>query len=207
MSKTFKTPKGTELPLIELKGKLYLEVKYRLVWFREERPIIEGQRSWAIVIDVKVNNNGDAAVAKATIIDPQGNIVQTATKMETQDGFPDFLEKAETGAVGRALAMIGYGTQFAMELEEGDRIVDAPCGKQVPHTASPIQPKDSYKPQPKVDQSACKHPKFYPSKFNQNEEYCPVCKIKRAKSAPPPGPIADPFFDEGPMNFDQGAAG
>lgn len=29
-------------------------------------------------------------------------------------------------AVGRALAMLGYGTQFAPELDEGDRIVDSP---------------------------------------------------------------------------------
>ena len=40
--------------------------------------------------------------------------------------FADYLEKAETRAVGRALAMCGYGTQFAPELEERERIVDSP---------------------------------------------------------------------------------
>jgi hypothetical protein len=41
------------------------------------------------------------------------------------------MEKAETGAIGRALALIGYGTQFcADELDEGDRIVDAPVAKK-----------------------------------------------------------------------------
>ena len=38
------------------------------------------------------------------------------------------MEKAETGSIGRALALLGYGTQFcADELDEGDRIVDAPA--------------------------------------------------------------------------------
>jgi hypothetical protein len=46
---------------------------------------------------------------------------------KTGDGFKDYLEKAETGAIGRALAMCGYGTQFTGdELDEGVRIVDAP---------------------------------------------------------------------------------
>jgi hypothetical protein len=33
--------------------------------------------------------------------------------MEKAASFSDFLEKAETGAIGRALAALGYGTQFA----------------------------------------------------------------------------------------------
>jgi hypothetical protein len=33
--------------------------------------------------------------------------------------------------VGRALAMLGYGTQFAPELDEGDRIVDSPVETEV----------------------------------------------------------------------------
>ena len=51
---------------------------------------------------------------------------------ESVKDFGDYLEKAETKAVGRALAMLGYGTQFAPELDEGDRIVDSPVAKIVP---------------------------------------------------------------------------
>ncbi len=47
--------------------------------------------------------------------------------MEKACSFPDFLEKSETCAVGRALAELGFGTQFvADELEEAHRIVDSP---------------------------------------------------------------------------------
>src|SRR5690606_22880776 len=71
-----------------------------------------------------------SALAKAVIRDATGRIVATSHKAETVNGFPDFLEKAETGAVGRALALIGYGTQFcADELDEGARIVDSPVDR------------------------------------------------------------------------------
>jgi len=49
-----------------------------------------------------------------------------ATKMETAREFPDYLEKAETGSIGRALALCSYGTQFAPDMHEGDRVADAP---------------------------------------------------------------------------------
>jgi hypothetical protein len=50
----------------------------------------------------------------------------TAYKMEKAVDFPDYIEKANTGAVGRALGMIGYGTQYAPEFNEGNRLADAP---------------------------------------------------------------------------------
>jgi hypothetical protein len=51
----------------------------------------------------------------------------TATKRETKKDFSDHTEKAETSAVGRALAMLGYGTQFALsDLDEGNRLADSP---------------------------------------------------------------------------------
>jgi hypothetical protein len=120
--KEFKTPKGTTLPLLNLKGKDYLQAAYRIVWFREERP------TWHIETEYIVLKE-DHAVAKATIKDDQGHIMATAHKQESARGFADFIEKAETGAIGRALAMVGFGTQFAVEFDEDERIVDSPLGK------------------------------------------------------------------------------
>lgn len=111
-------------PLLNLRGKDYLEVKWRLVWFREENP------HWSIETEV---HPGDAmCLAKAIIKNEQGRIIATAHKFEDKQGFGDYIEKSETGAIGRALALIGYGTQFAMELEEGERIVDAPVESPKP---------------------------------------------------------------------------
>ena len=66
---------------------------------------------------------------KATIKDMLGTVIATARKKETQAGFPDYIEKAETGAIGSALAMCGYGTLQAPEFDEQDRLADAPVEK------------------------------------------------------------------------------
>ena len=66
---------------------------------------------------------------KAIIKDSTGRVIATARKKETEIGFPDYIEKAETGAVGRALAMCGYGTLQAPEFDEGERLADAPVSR------------------------------------------------------------------------------
>ena len=63
---------------------------------------------------------------KATIKNSDRRTIATARKKETEIGFPDYIEKAETGAIGRALAMCGYGTLQAPEFDEGERIADSP---------------------------------------------------------------------------------
>lgn len=131
MSRTYRTPKGTDLPLLNLRGKEYLEVKFRLVWFREEHP------DWSIETTL-LSVTPESAYARAEIKDEQRRVVATSHKYEDRKGFPDFIEKAETGAIGRALALCGYGTQFcADELDEGERIVDSPIEKKPKEPAIP----------------------------------------------------------------------
>ena len=97
----------------------YLPVAARIAWFRKDHPY------WSIM--TKVEKWGDKAVVmKATIKDMLGTVIATARKKETEIGFPDYIEKAETGAIGRALAMCGYGTLQAPEFDEQDRVADAP---------------------------------------------------------------------------------
>jgi hypothetical protein len=113
--------------LISLKGKSYLEVKWRMVWFRQEHPDY-GMSSQIIEHNIEKKY----AIVKATITDNTGRVLAEGTKMEDIKGFGDYLEKAETGAYGRALGALGYGTQFAPEFDEvvdgveNPRIVDAP---------------------------------------------------------------------------------
>lgn len=118
----FKTPKGTILPLLDMRGKPYLQVAHRLVWFREEKPEWRIETHFVQLFDAY-------AIACAKIMNEQGQVMATGHKREDQKHFPDHMEKAETGAIGRALAMIGYGTQFAPELDEGDRLADAPTAR------------------------------------------------------------------------------
>ncbi len=101
--------------VIRLKGDVkYLPVAGRLVWFREEHP------TWRIETEaITLDLDKGVAVFKALIYDEQERVISTGTKMELRANFVDFVEKAETGAIGRALLVAGYGTQFAPELLEG----------------------------------------------------------------------------------------
>jgi hypothetical protein len=108
--------------LTKIQGREYLPVAARLIWFREEHP------DWGIETKpLKISFEQNFAVFQASIVNAEGKVMATATKMENVKGFPDWLEKAETGSVGRALALCGYGTQFAPEFDEGEkRLADAP---------------------------------------------------------------------------------
>ena len=100
----------------------YLPVAARIAWFRKDHPY------WSIITKVEKWGN-KAVVMKATIKDMLGTVIATARKKETEIGFPDYIEKAETGAIGRALAMCGYGTLQAPEFDEQDQLADAPFEK------------------------------------------------------------------------------
>lgn len=116
----YTTKAGTKLPLLNLKGKPYLQVAYRLVWLREEHP------EWRITCEF-LRSDDKTTIAKASIYDGHGQLIGVAHKREDAQHFADHLEKAETSAIGRALAMLGYGTQFcADELDEGGRLADSP---------------------------------------------------------------------------------
>jgi len=120
--------------MMQLKGKDYLQVQWRLVWFREDHP------DWVINTDC-VTCDAEHAIFKATISDENGMQKSAGHGSESKKDFADFLEKAETKAVGRALAMLGYGTQFAAdELDEGERIVDSPVSRK-PEQPKPIEAK------------------------------------------------------------------
>ena len=104
-------------------GRTYLPVSARIVWFREEHP------DWGIETEaVEINHEKQYADFRADIFNAEGKLMATGTKKEDVKGFGDYMEKAETGAVGRALALCGFGTQFSPELDEvgGGRFADSP---------------------------------------------------------------------------------
>lgn len=100
--------------LIQLKGKWYLETKYRIAWFREFHP--KGCISTEII-------SLDPMMVKATIYDGEGAVLATAHAGAVDKGNAVWsgrsLEKSETAAIGRALAHAGFGAQFA-GVEESD---------------------------------------------------------------------------------------
>lgn len=138
MSKTYTTKKGSVLPLMQLKGKDYMMVAYRLAWLNDDVD------RFTISTDIVVLDDEKATVKTTlNIYDNDGNTIKTAsaTKTEHKKDFNDFLEKAETGSLGRALSMTGFGTQYALaDLDEGSRIVDTPLSpiEQTPVVDKPV---------------------------------------------------------------------
>ncbi len=139
--------------LMQIKSKQgssdYLPVQWRLVWFREvcpqgtiETEELEYDTEKECSVEAFVWNPDKKRSEKiikmakgyaryrAIVTDGKGGRA-TGTKAECRASFEDYGEKAETGAIGRALAGLGYGTQFAPELNEEHRIVDAPVDRAV----------------------------------------------------------------------------
>ena len=103
----------------------YLPARRRLTWMRGEpvphpdwtvdtydEEVIRGDFS-------KGRITGGYARYRASVFDTAGRLIGTGTKTEYSERFTDFVEKAETGAIARALAVAGYGTEAALDLDEG----------------------------------------------------------------------------------------
>lgn len=99
--------------LTDLNGRDYLEVKWRLLWLRTEHPDASVQTEL-------VKHGGGFALFRARVTAPGGGDA-TGWGSETADDFEDFIEKAETKALGRALAALGYGTQFCEDFDFSGR--------------------------------------------------------------------------------------
>jgi len=109
--------------LTKLEGKDYLEVKWRLLWLRTEHPD-------AVIATELVRHEGGMALFKARIALPDGGEA-TGWGSETVSDFGDYIEKAETKALGRACAALGYGTQFCDDFDFHDKPVDAPVKRSM----------------------------------------------------------------------------
>jgi hypothetical protein len=103
----------------------YLPVRQRMIWFRRENP------GGNITTELVEHVFGEYAIFKATVEwlhEAQGGwepVTCTGYGSETAPDFRDYIEKAETKAIGRALAAAGYGTEAAFE-EDPNRPADAP---------------------------------------------------------------------------------
>jgi len=109
--------------------KQILDTGPRLAWFRSEHPIEDG---WCIVTHcTRLDENG--AQFRAEIFDAEGRLVSTGHRLVYAKDFRNHGEKAETQAIGRALATAGYGTLQVLDVEDDngpDELPDTPIEKK-----------------------------------------------------------------------------
>jgi len=107
--------------LITVNGADYLEVKWRLVWLRSVHPD-------AVLETDLVSHQDNRAIFKAKVTLPSG-ATASGFGSEAYENFPEYIEAAETKAIGRALAAVGFGSQFCSDFilaESAGILADAP---------------------------------------------------------------------------------
>lgn len=159
---------------------LYMDVKYRLLWFRLHCP--NGKANPEIIhIDDK------CAVVCCKIYrdrtDPADQYIGKgyAQRFRSDEKYGDrFLEIAETAALGRALAAAGYGTQFCGASDLLTNVMaDSPVDLGVKPDGKQSQPTEA----PKGAQAPQPTPK--PEKQQR------VTTIEKPKASPKPSTVED----------------
>lgn len=99
----------------------YLEVKWRLLWLRTQHPDASIESELVSLAD-------QTAIFKTTVRIPGGGSA-TGFGSESYNDFREYIEKAETKSIGRALAALGFGTQFCPDFDFGSangNVADSP---------------------------------------------------------------------------------
>jgi hypothetical protein len=150
-------PKDVVKNLSKTSTQLYLQVKDRVRWFREENP--KGKiKAEVLVLDIE---RGYASV-KATVTNEAGGeadnygsawrelLLDRAKQQRRPDAemiAGDFLEWATTSAIGRALAGLGYGTEEALDFS-----MSAPA--DAPHNTTQEQQRAEQPPERRAPREA-----------------------------------------------------
>lgn len=96
--------------LSKVKGRDYLEVKWRITWMRHDHPDARLETEL-------VSHDHGRAVMRARVEFPDGGSA-TGWGSEIETNFENYIEKAETKAIGRALTALGYGTPGNAEADD-----------------------------------------------------------------------------------------
>ena len=108
---------------IDIKGKPYVMVNERILYFRDK----DAFKDWQITTEI-VSVDADNVIMKACIINPDGVVTATGHAWESAGSSfinkTSYVENCETSAVGRALALMGIGieTSIASYEEVGNAI-------------------------------------------------------------------------------------
>lgn len=96
-----------------IKGKEYVEVNQRILYFRNE----EKYNGWSLISEI-ISLDSETCVIKASVLDDKGIVRATGFAQEDKSSSyinkTSFVENCETSAWGRALANIGIGIETSI---------------------------------------------------------------------------------------------
>ena len=173
---TSKTSFNPKEHLMQLQGKDYLPVAWRIVWFREANPT--GSIATELIA-------ADTTIIIRAVVSTEAGILSTGYGTAPAAGKGSWtgraIEKAETAAIGRALAHAGYGTQFTDD-DEGDSLADSPITpKNGSNTQTPTKPpRNAPKP---VSASASGTPEAPPAEIYIDNPDGSITVLKRLTQA------------------------
>ena len=157
---------------------------------------------------LRLEDNFAVVRATVSVLDETGNPSRSATAIKREDKthFPDFLEKAETGSVGRALGMLGYGTQFAPEFDEIEakleaRVVDSP------QTVRAIEPaREPARAEPRAETAAepASRPSLASIGMKSGSTLGPPTNKRKPTDEPTPPPRATQQVSNAELDVDDG---
>ncbi len=126
--------------LEQIKGKDYLPVAWRLVWFREDHP------DWSIVTNIEKLAEG-AVIFKAQVYNGS-ELVATAHKTDRKTNFADYIEKAECVPLETKI-LTRDGFKFYYQVHPGDKILTV-NPETLEYEWNPIEGVSTFKDRPVV---------------------------------------------------------
>jgi hypothetical protein len=119
--------------IVRIHNKNYQTVALRVGLFRKDFP------DYSLITEI-IHRSDQCVVMQAKIVDPAGRVIATGHAEEYRQSSTinktSALENAETSAIGRALAGLGFGgTEFAT----ADEVANAITGKPAAPVISPVK--------------------------------------------------------------------
>jgi hypothetical protein len=141
--------------LMKLQGRDYLPVNARLAWLNDKHA------SFRIATILDDAGEEVKATAEVTILKDDGSVLKSATgtKSARKGSFKGGThEKVETGAIGRALGMLGFGTLQTDDFDEDPEVMggvsDSPVERKQPAPRPAPAPAPKAQPAPAAGEFA-----------------------------------------------------
>ena len=157
-----KTEQGLET--IDIKGKEYVQVNQRILYFWQK------YTNWSLVTSW-IECNLNVAIGRAEAIDENGVVRASGTAMEVKDnGFINkfsHIENCETSAVGRCLGNLGIGIDVSVASYE--EVANAIKNQEKESPQRVTKGTKKFKPEPTVESALARIKKGYQA-LNYSDE-------------------------------------